>query len=51
MMPVFLATRIVLQKLKFSELPEVLKAPVYEQLKDNGVEFLVDEEYPKKEDK
>lgn len=47
MMAVFLATRIVLGKLKFSQLPEPLKAPVYEQLKDNGVEFLIDEEYPK----
>lgn len=42
MMVIFLATRIVLGKLKFKDLPEVLKAPVKEELEANGLGFLAE---------
>lgn len=42
MMVIFLATRIVLGKLEFKDLPEALKAPVKEELEANGVGFLAE---------
>lgn len=44
MMIAFLATRIVIGKLKFKDLPEVLQPKVKEVLEENGVGFLAEEE-------
>ena len=43
MMVIFLATRIVLEKLAFADLPEVLKPAVKQELEDNGLGYLVTE--------
>ena len=43
-MVIFLATRIVLGKLEFKDLPEALKEPVKKELEANGVGFLSVEE-------
>lgn len=42
MMIIFLATRIVLGKLAFKDLPEALKEPVKKELEANGVGFLAE---------
>jgi len=42
-MVIFLATRIVLEKLAFADLPEVLKPAVKQELEDNGLGYLVTE--------
>lgn len=44
MMVIFLATRVVLGKLAFKDIPEVLKPAVRKELEDNGVGFLAVEE-------
>lgn len=44
MMVIFLATRIVLRKLKFKDVPEALKPAVKQELEDNGLGFLAVEE-------
>lgn len=44
MMIIFLANRIILGKLKFKDVPEVLKERVKQELIDNGLEFLTTEE-------
>lgn len=44
MMVTFLATRIVIGKLEFKDLPDPLKAPVKKELEDNGVGFLAVED-------
>ena len=44
MMVTFLATRIVIGKLEFKDLPEPLKEPVKKELEANGVGFLAVEE-------
>lgn len=46
MIALFLAQRIVLGKLEFEEVPEVLKPDVYEHLKDSGLEFLAGDYEP-----
>ena len=43
MMVIFLATRIVLGRLDFADLPEVLKPAVKQELEDNGLGYLVTE--------
>lgn len=40
MMVIFLATRIVLDKLDFRDVPDVLKPAVKQELEDNGLGFL-----------
>ena len=40
MMVIFLATRIVLDKLTFAQVPDVLKPAVKQELEDNGLGFL-----------
>ena len=44
MMVIFLATRIVLGKLDFKDIPEALKPAVKQELEDNGLGFLAVEE-------
>ena len=44
MMVIFLATRIVLGKLDFKDVPEALKPAVKQELEDNGLGFLAVEE-------
>lgn len=44
MMAMFLATRIILGKLKFKDLPAVLKPKVKEVLEENGLGELATEE-------
>ena len=44
MMIIFLATRIVLDKLTFAQVPDVLKPAVKQELEDNGLGFLAVEE-------
>lgn len=46
MMIILLAARVVLGKTDFKDLPEVLKPAVYQELKDNGVEFLAGDYEP-----
>lgn len=46
MMAIFLAQRIVLGKLEFNEVPEVLKPAAYEHLVDSGLGFLVGDYTP-----
>lgn len=43
MMVIFLATRIVLGKLDFKDVPEALKPAVKQELEDNGLGFLAKE--------
>lgn len=45
MMIIFLATRVVLGKLAYVDVPEVLKPAVKQELEDNGLGFLAVEEY------
>ena len=40
MMVIFLATRIVLDKLAFKDVPAALKPAVKQELEDNGLGFL-----------
>ena len=40
MMVIFLATRIVLEKLTFAQVPDALKPAVRQELEDNGLGFL-----------
>lgn len=40
MMVIFLATRIVLGKLTFAQVPDALKPAVRQELEDNGLGFL-----------
>ena len=40
MMVIFLATRIVLEKLDFKDVPDALKPAVKQELEDNGLGFL-----------
>ena len=40
MMVIFLATRVVLGKLTFAQVPDVLKPAVKQELEDNGLGFL-----------
>lgn len=42
MMVMFLATRIVLGKLEFKDVPDVLKEKVKEELEINGLGFLAE---------
>lgn len=42
MMVIFLATRVVLGKLEFKDVPDVLKEKVKEELEANGVGFLAE---------
>ena len=44
MMVIFLATRVVLGKLAFKDVPAVLKPAVKQELEDNGLGFLAVEE-------
>lgn len=44
MMVIFLATRIVLGKLAYADVPDVLKPAVKQELEDNGLGFLAVEE-------
>lgn len=44
MMVIFLATRVVLGKLAYADVPEVLKPAVKQELEDNGLGFLAVEE-------
>lgn len=44
MMIIFLTTRVVLKKLAFKDVPEVLKPAVRQELEDNGLGFLAVEE-------
>ena len=44
MMIIFLTTRVVLKKLAFKDVPEVLKPAVRRELEDNGLGFLAVEE-------
>ena len=44
MMVIFLVTRIVLGKLAFADVPEVLKPAVKQELEDNGLGFLAVED-------
>ena len=44
MMVIFLATRIVLGRLAFADVPEALKPAVKQELEDNGLGFLAVEE-------
>lgn len=44
MMVIFLATRVVLGKLAYADIPEVLKLAVKQELEDNGLGFLAVEE-------
>ena len=44
MMVIFLATRVVLGKLAFADVPAVLKPAVKQELEDNGLGFLAVEE-------
>lgn len=46
MMALLLAQRVILGKLEFEAVPEVLKPQVYEHLKDSGVEFLAGDYQP-----
>lgn len=46
MMALLLAQRVILDKLDFEDVPEVLKPQVYEHLKDSGVEFLAGDYAP-----
>lgn len=45
MMIIFLTTRVVLGKLAYVDVPEVLKPAVKQELEDNGLGFLAVEEY------
>ncbi|ERN52819.1 hypothetical protein M3689_07150 [Alkalihalophilus marmarensis] len=40
MMALLLTQRVILDKLNFEDVPEVLKPQVYEHLEDSGVAFL-----------
>lgn len=42
MMVMFLATRVVLGKLEFKDVPDVLKEKVKEELELNGLGFLAE---------
>lgn len=42
MMVIFLATRVVLGKLEFKDVPDVLKEKVKEELELNGLGFLAE---------
>ena len=44
MMVIFLATRVVLGKLEFKDVPKALKPAVKQELEDNGLGFLAVEE-------
>lgn len=46
MMALLLAQRVILEKMKFNEVPEILKPQVYEHLKDSGVEYLAGDYQP-----
>lgn len=46
MMAVLFASRVILEKNTFEELPETLKAPVYAELKLVGMEFLAGDYKP-----
>jgi hypothetical protein len=46
MMALLLTQQVILGKLDFENVPEVLKPQVYEHLKDSGVEFLAGDYVP-----
>lgn len=46
MMIILLASRVILGRNDFSEIPDVLKPKVYEELKANGCEFLAGDYEP-----
>lgn len=46
MMAILFATRVILEKNTFEEVPETLKAPVYKELKLVGMEFLAGDYRP-----
>lgn len=50
MMALLLAQRVILGKMEFNEVPEVLKSQAYEYLADSGVEFLAGEYEPETSD-
>ena len=50
MMALLLAQRVILLKLEFDAVPEVLKPQVYEYLVDSGVKFLAGDYEPPTED-
>lgn len=50
MMALLLAQRVILLKLEFDNVPEVLKPQVYEHLVDSGVEFLAGDYQPPSND-
>jgi hypothetical protein len=50
MMALLLAQQVILGKLDFAEVPEVLKPQVYQHLKDSGVEFLAGDYQPPTEE-
>ena len=45
-MALLLAERIIIGKLTFEEVPDVLKPQVYQHLKDSGCEFLAGDYTP-----
>ena len=44
MVAIFLSQRIILGKLRYDEVPEVLKSQVKDILVESGLEFLIHEE-------
>lgn len=46
MMALFLAQRVVLGKLTFDEIPDVLKPAAYEYLEESGLAFLAGDYQP-----
>lgn len=46
MMALFMAQRVILGKVDFAELPEVLKPAVYEHLEDSGLAFMAGDYKP-----